>query len=208
MHRHGREQPRTRPHADPGRPGRGNKPAWMPNPNQGTGRLTPDWPGRRRRRACGSQAGSNTMARQRGEGKGSVKQGSGATLRKTIAPTRPAVSPRPSRHRTPPLHRITVDEYERIIASGSLEDPSRVELIDGYMVDKMGKSPKHSYPRPGTPSRRWRAGPRPGGWPGKETAGEGGGDNEPEPDVSGHWGLPSPITDIGAPSPATRGDAG
>jgi Uma2 family endonuclease len=63
----------------------------------------------------------------------------------TIAPTRPAVSPRPSRHKTPPLHRITVDEYERIIASGSLEDPSRVELIDGYMVDKMGKNAEHSY---------------------------------------------------------------
>jgi Uma2 family endonuclease len=63
----------------------------------------------------------------------------------TIAPTRPAVSPLPSRHRTPPLHRITVDEYERIIASGSLEDPSRVELIDGYMVDKMGKNAEHSY---------------------------------------------------------------
>ncbi len=63
----------------------------------------------------------------------------------TTAPTRPAVSPLPSRHRTPPLHRITVDEYERIIASGALEDPSRVELIDGYMVDKMGKNAEHSY---------------------------------------------------------------
>jgi Uma2 family endonuclease len=62
----------------------------------------------------------------------------------TIAPTRPAVSS-PSPRRTPPLHRITVDEYERIIASGSLEDPSRVELIDGYMVDKMEKNAEHSY---------------------------------------------------------------
>ncbi len=63
----------------------------------------------------------------------------------TIAPTRPAVSRPPSRQGTPPLHRITVDEYERIIASGSLEDPSRVELIDGYMVDKMGKNAGHGY---------------------------------------------------------------
>ena len=45
----------------------------------------------------------------------------------------------------PPLHRITVDEYEKIIAAGALEDPSRVELIDGYMVDKMAKNAEHSY---------------------------------------------------------------
>jgi Uma2 family endonuclease len=62
----------------------------------------------------------------------------------TIAPARPKTSsPPPSG--TPPLHRITVDEYERIIASGALEDPARIELIDGYMVDKMAKSPGHSF---------------------------------------------------------------
>jgi hypothetical protein len=33
--------------------------------------------------------------------------------------------------------RITVDEFERIIASGSLNDPKKVELIDGYMATKM-----------------------------------------------------------------------
>lgn len=59
----------------------------------------------------------------------------------TIAPTRSATSPPPS----PPLHRITVDEYDRITASGALEDPGRVELIDGYMVDKMAKNPGHSF---------------------------------------------------------------
>jgi Uma2 family endonuclease len=58
----------------------------------------------------------------------------------TLAPTQLAISPPP-----PPLHRITVDEYERIIASGALEDPDGVELIDGYMVDKMGKSAEHGY---------------------------------------------------------------
>jgi Uma2 family endonuclease len=62
----------------------------------------------------------------------------------TIAPVRPKrSSPPPSG--TPPLHRITVDEYERIVASGALEDPARIELIDGYMVDKMGKNAGHSY---------------------------------------------------------------
>jgi Uma2 family endonuclease len=57
----------------------------------------------------------------------------------TIATTRPA-SPAP-----PGTRRITVDEYERIIRSGAIRDPDRVELIDGYMVDKMGKSAEHGY---------------------------------------------------------------
>ena len=62
----------------------------------------------------------------------------------TIAPRRPKISS-PHSSGTLPLHRITVDEYERIIASEALEDPSRVELIDGYMVDKMGKNAGHRY---------------------------------------------------------------
>jgi Uma2 family endonuclease len=41
--------------------------------------------------------------------------------------------------------RITVDEYERIIASGSLNEPKKVELIDGYMVTKMAKSAEHGF---------------------------------------------------------------
>src|SRR5262249_40055914 len=44
-----------------------------------------------------------------------------------------------------PLRRITVDEYERIADSGALDDAERVELIDGYMVRKMPKSPEHCY---------------------------------------------------------------
>jgi Uma2 family endonuclease len=43
------------------------------------------------------------------------------------------------------LHRITVDEYERIIRSGALNDPDRVELVDGHLVDKLGKSAEHGY---------------------------------------------------------------
>ncbi len=43
------------------------------------------------------------------------------------------------------MHRITVDEYERIIRAGALEDPARIELIDGYLVDKLSKNPEHSY---------------------------------------------------------------
>jgi Uma2 family endonuclease len=56
----------------------------------------------------------------------------------TATTTQPTVS-------SPSPHRITVDEYERIIAAGALEDPGRVELIDGYMVDKMGKNAEHRW---------------------------------------------------------------
>ncbi len=43
------------------------------------------------------------------------------------------------------VRRITVDEYERIIRAGALDEPDRVELIGGYLVDKTGKSAEHSY---------------------------------------------------------------
>ena len=62
----------------------------------------------------------------------------------TATATRPTASS-PAPVDSPPLHRITVNEYEKIIASGALEDPSRVELIDGSMVNKMGKKAEHSY---------------------------------------------------------------
>jgi len=41
------------------------------------------------------------------------------------------------------LYRITVDEYERLVAAGALDDP-KIELLDGYLVRKMGKKPRHS----------------------------------------------------------------
>jgi hypothetical protein len=52
-----------------------------------------------------------------------------------VTPAQPLVSPPATFPLTP--RRITVDEYERIIASGSLNEPKKVELIDGYMVTKM-----------------------------------------------------------------------
>jgi Uma2 family endonuclease len=57
----------------------------------------------------------------------------------TIAPTRPRIRSLPPPGR-PGLRRITVDEYERIVAAEAQEDPGRVELIDGYMVDRLGKN--------------------------------------------------------------------
>ena len=57
----------------------------------------------------------------------------------TVTPTQPLVSP------VAAARRITVDEYERIIASGSLNEPKKIELIDGYLVTKMSKSAEYGF---------------------------------------------------------------
>ncbi len=55
----------------------------------------------------------------------------------TVAPARSKSAPQ--------IHRITVDEYDRIGNSGAIEDSHRIELIDGYLLDKMPKNPEHGY---------------------------------------------------------------
>jgi Uma2 family endonuclease len=42
------------------------------------------------------------------------------------------------------LYRMNVSEYERLVSLGALDDP-RIELIDGYLVKKMGKNPPHIW---------------------------------------------------------------
>jgi len=58
----------------------------------------------------------------------------------TITPSQFTAPPAP--WASPDLYRMTVDEYERM--AGVLDDP-RVELIDGYLVKKMGKKPPHIW---------------------------------------------------------------
>jgi Uma2 family endonuclease len=61
----------------------------------------------------------------------------------TVTSTTPLIMP--SGPVPPRVRRITVDEYERIILSGALKNPERIELVNGYMVDKMAKSPQRGY---------------------------------------------------------------
>lgn len=43
----------------------------------------------------------------------------------------------------PELHRLSIDEYHRLIASGGVEEGARFELIDGLLLDMSPKSPEH-----------------------------------------------------------------
>ena len=100
----------------------------------------------------------------------------------TVAPARARKSSaRPSR--TLPVHRITVDEYERIADSGALKEPSRVELIDGYMVDKMPKNPGHIFSTTATHEAFVERLPA-GWWIRKEDPVRIPEFDEPEPDIS------------------------
>ena len=62
----------------------------------------------------------------------------------TIAPRHPAASTESEPLASPDLYRMTVDECERMADAGILDD-DRVELIDGYLVKKMGKKPPHVW---------------------------------------------------------------
>jgi len=50
----------------------------------------------------------------------------------------------------PPLHtlagfrRFTVNEYHRMIEIGLLTENDRLELLDGFLVEKMSQNPRHS----------------------------------------------------------------
>ena len=41
------------------------------------------------------------------------------------------------------LHRLSIDGYHQLIASGGLDEGSRVELIDGLLVDMSPRTPQH-----------------------------------------------------------------
>ncbi len=59
-----------------------------------------------------------------------------AAEKRTKAPPSLLLSPRT-------FHRFTVDEYHLMIESGVFNDNGRVELLHGWIVDKMSHSPPH-----------------------------------------------------------------
>jgi Uma2 family endonuclease len=57
-----------------------------------------------------------------------------------------AVSPKSILPPLPPIpvHRFTVAQYHRMIATGVLAENDRVELLEGWIVDKMPQNPAHA----------------------------------------------------------------
>jgi len=81
----------------------------------------------------------------------------------------------------PGIYRMNVREYERLTSAGVLDDP-RVELLDGYVIKKMGKIPLHIWTVDAI-VEALRA-TLPGWWCRKEDPVQIPDFDEPEPDVS------------------------
>jgi Uma2 family endonuclease len=60
-----------------------------------------------------------------------------------ITPTQPTIPAPESGWIPSPLYRMTVDEYEALVASGGLKSGNRFHLINGYLVAKMTQNPPH-----------------------------------------------------------------
>jgi Uma2 family endonuclease len=45
----------------------------------------------------------------------------------------------------PELHRLSAEEYHRLIEAGGFDEDARIELIDGLLVDMSPKSPAHEH---------------------------------------------------------------
>jgi Uma2 family endonuclease len=62
----------------------------------------------------------------------------------TITPTQHIESPNLSEWIPAPLFRMTLEKYEEMVESGALTERDRVELINGYLVEKMTQHDPHS----------------------------------------------------------------
>jgi len=50
----------------------------------------------------------------------------------------------PLRAMTAGFRKFTVDEYERLISAGIITEDDNLELLEGYLVNKMGHNPPHA----------------------------------------------------------------
>jgi Uma2 family endonuclease len=62
----------------------------------------------------------------------------------TATATPPTIRPAPSGWVPSPLYRLTVEQYEAMVASGVFSSKERVHLINGYLVAKMTQKPPHT----------------------------------------------------------------
>jgi Uma2 family endonuclease len=80
------------------------------------------------------------------------------------------------------FHRFSVDAYHRMIETGIIEENGRVELLEGYLVEKMAKHPPHETALQRTRKRIARL--LPAGWDDRIQGPVTLIDSEPEPDVA------------------------
>jgi Uma2 family endonuclease len=82
-----------------------------------------------------------------------------------------------------PVRRFTVDEYHQMIQTGIITEDDDVELLEGWIVPKMGRSPTHDAVISWIMNRRLT--PRlPEGWFCRGQSAITADDSEPEPDIS------------------------
>jgi Uma2 family endonuclease len=58
--------------------------------------------------------------------------------------TLPAVPSSPADLFPPILYQLSIAQYHAMLQQGILKDEDRVELLEGYLVTKMGKNPPHA----------------------------------------------------------------
>src|SRR5262249_14650847 len=80
------------------------------------------------------------------------------------------------------FRRFTVDEYHKMIETGILNDEDRVELLEGYVVEKMPRNPPHDVAIQRLNKRLTRLGLI--GWEVRVQSAITLPDSEPEPDVT------------------------
>ncbi len=81
-----------------------------------------------------------------------------------------------------PIYRLTVEQYLAMAEAGILTEEDRIELLEGWLVEKMTKHPPHAA----TTRRLWRLLERaaPAGWLVLSQDPIRTGDSAPEPDVA------------------------
>ncbi len=96
--------------------------------------------------------------------------------------SRVASGPPPSFAMCTAFRRFTVDEYHKMIEAGILNDEDKVELLEGYVVEKMPRNPPHDVAIQRLDKRFHRM--VPDGWEIRVQSAIQLTDSEPEPDLA------------------------
>lgn len=93
-----------------------------------------------------------------------------------------AANPPPSFAMFTAFRRFTVDEYHKMVETGILNDEDKVELLEGYVVEKMPRNPPHDVAIQRLNKRLTRLGLP--GWEIRVQSAVRLDDSEPEPDIT------------------------